>query len=52
MLRSIVPVLLVALAACHTAVLSPVGPVGEGNRIVLLDSVNKPIELSISVRSE
>jgi len=38
-LRSIVPVLLLALAACHTAVLSPVGPVGEGNRIVLLDSV-------------
>jgi cytochrome o ubiquinol oxidase subunit 2 len=38
-LRSIVPVLLVSLAACHTAVLSPVGPVGEGNRIVLLDSV-------------
>ena len=39
MLRSIVPVLLVALGACNTAVLSPVGPVGEGNRIVLLDSV-------------
>jgi cytochrome o ubiquinol oxidase subunit 2 len=38
-LRSIVPVLLVSLAACHTAVLSPVGPVGEGNRIVLLDSL-------------
>jgi cytochrome o ubiquinol oxidase subunit 2 len=38
-LRSIVPVLLVSLAACHTAVLSPAGPVGEGNRIVLLDSV-------------
>ena len=39
MLRSAVPVLLVSLAACQTAVLSPVGPVGEGNRIVLLDSL-------------
>ena len=39
MLRNILPVLLVSLAACHTAVLSPVGPVGEGNRIVLLDSL-------------
>jgi cytochrome o ubiquinol oxidase subunit II len=38
-LRSIVPVLLVSLAACDTAVLSPAGPVGEGNRIVLLDSL-------------
>jgi cytochrome o ubiquinol oxidase subunit 2 len=38
-LRSVVPVLLVSLSACHTAVLSPVGPVGEGNRIVLLDSL-------------
>jgi cytochrome o ubiquinol oxidase subunit 2 len=38
-LRSIVPVLLVSLVACQTAVLSPVGPVGEGNRIVLLDSL-------------
>jgi cytochrome o ubiquinol oxidase subunit 2 len=39
MLRSIVPVVLVCLAACHTAVLTPVGPVGEGNRIVLMDSL-------------
>jgi cytochrome o ubiquinol oxidase subunit II len=38
-LRSVLPVVLVSLAACHTAVLSPVGPVGEGNRIVLLDSL-------------
>jgi cytochrome o ubiquinol oxidase subunit 2 len=38
-LRSVVPVLLVSLAACDTAVLSPAGPVGEGNRIVLLDSL-------------
>src|ERR1700751_788640 len=37
--RSIVPVILIPLAACHTAVLSPVGPVGEGNRIVLMDSL-------------
>jgi cytochrome o ubiquinol oxidase subunit II len=27
------------LAACHTAVLSPAGPVGEGERIILLDSL-------------
>lgn len=39
MLRSIVPVVLVSLGACHTAVLTPVGPVGEGNRIVLMDSL-------------
>ena len=39
MLRSTMPVLLISLAGCHTAVLSPVGPVGEANRIVLLDSL-------------
>jgi len=38
-LRSTMPVLLISLAGCHTAVLSPVGPVGEANRIVLLDSL-------------
>lgn len=38
-LRRIVPVTLVSLAACNTAVLSPAGPVGEGERIVLLDSL-------------
>ena len=38
-LRGILPVVLVSLAGCHTAVLSPVGPIGEGNRIVLLDSL-------------
>jgi len=38
-LRSILTVVLISLAACHTAVLSPAGPVGEGNRIVLLDSL-------------
>jgi len=38
-LCTVVPVVLLSLAACHTAVLSPVGPVGEGNRIVLLDSL-------------
>src|SRR5215467_7352964 len=31
--------MLLSLAACHTAILNPVGPVGEGNRIVLLDSL-------------
>jgi cytochrome o ubiquinol oxidase subunit II len=38
-LRIVLPVVLVLLTACHLAVLSPVGPVGEGNRIVLLDSL-------------
>jgi cytochrome o ubiquinol oxidase subunit 2 len=38
-LRSLLAMVLTSLAACHTAVLSPVGPVGEGNRIVLLDSL-------------
>jgi cytochrome o ubiquinol oxidase subunit 2 len=38
-LRRILPVVLIPLVACHTAVLSPVGPVGEGNRIVLMDSL-------------
>jgi cytochrome o ubiquinol oxidase subunit 2 len=38
-LRSVMSVMLVSLTACHTAVLSPVGPIGEGNRIVLLDSL-------------
>src|SRR5579862_6215723 len=37
--RSTLPALLLPLAACHTAVLSPAGPVAEGNRIVLLDSL-------------
>ena len=38
-LRGILPVVLLSLAGCNTAVLSPVGPIGAGNRIVLLDSV-------------
>jgi cytochrome o ubiquinol oxidase subunit II len=38
-LRSVLPVVLISLAACHTAVLSPAGPVGDGDRIVLLDSL-------------
>src|SRR5215472_16514825 len=46
-LRSMLPGVLVSLAACHTAVLSPVGPIGEGNRIVLLDSL--AIMLAIAV---
>lgn len=39
MLRSVLPVVLISLAACQTAVLSPVGPVGEADRIVLMDSL-------------
>jgi cytochrome o ubiquinol oxidase subunit II len=38
-LRSVLPVVLVLLGACHTAVLSPAGPVGEADRIVLMDSL-------------
>ena len=38
-MRSVLAVLLVLLAACHTAVLSPAGPVGAADRIVLLDSL-------------
>jgi cytochrome o ubiquinol oxidase subunit II len=38
-LRNVLPVLLISLAACHAAVLSPAGPVGEGDRIILLDSL-------------
>ena len=34
----VLPVLL-SLCACHTAVLSPAGPVSEGERVILLDSV-------------
>ena len=39
-LRSLLPVVPVSLAACHPAVLTPAGPVGEGDRIVLLDSLS------------
>jgi len=38
-LRKVLALGLISLAACHTAVLSPAGPVGEANRIVLLDSL-------------
>jgi hypothetical protein len=38
-LRSALPVVIISLAACHTAVLSPAGPVGEGDRIKVLDSL-------------
>ena len=30
---------LISLTACHTAILSPAGPVGEGDRTILLDSL-------------
>jgi cytochrome o ubiquinol oxidase subunit 2 len=46
-LRSVLAVVLVSLAGCNTAVMSPVGPVGEGNRIVMLDSL--AIMLAIAV---
>jgi cytochrome o ubiquinol oxidase subunit II len=38
-LRSVLPAVLMSLAACDTAVLSPAGPVGEGERTVLLNSL-------------
>ena len=37
--RSVPLLVLMLLAACQPAVLSPVGPVGEGNRTILLDSL-------------
>jgi cytochrome o ubiquinol oxidase subunit 2 len=39
MLRSVLPVALISLGGCHTAVLSPAGPVAQGDNIVLLDSL-------------
>jgi cytochrome o ubiquinol oxidase subunit II len=36
---SALPVMLISLTACHAAVLSPAGPVGEGDRTILLDSL-------------
>jgi cytochrome o ubiquinol oxidase subunit 2 len=39
MLRLLLLAVLLSLCACHTAVLSPAGPVGEGERIILLDSL-------------
>ena len=36
---SVLPVVLISLTACHAAVLSPAGPVGEGDRTILLDSL-------------
>jgi cytochrome o ubiquinol oxidase subunit II len=38
-LRNVLPVVLISVAGCRTAVLSPAGPVGEGDRIILLDSL-------------
>jgi cytochrome o ubiquinol oxidase subunit II len=37
--RGLGSLLLLSLGGCHTAVLSPAGPVSEGERIVLLDSL-------------
>jgi cytochrome o ubiquinol oxidase subunit 2 len=38
---------LLALTACNTAVLSPVGPVGEADRIILLDSLAIMIAIAV-----
>jgi cytochrome o ubiquinol oxidase subunit II len=38
-LRIVLAVALISLSACHSPVLSPAGPVGEGERSVLLDSL-------------
>ena len=46
-LRSVLPVVIISLAACHTAVLSPAGPVGEGDRIILLDSLAIMIAIAV-----
>jgi cytochrome o ubiquinol oxidase subunit 2 len=36
---SALPVMLISLTACHAVVLSPAGPVGAGDRTILLDSL-------------
>jgi cytochrome o ubiquinol oxidase subunit II len=46
-LRSVLPVVIISLAGCHTAVLSPAGPVGEGDRIILLDSLAIMIAIAV-----
>ena len=46
-LRSVLPVGIISLAACHTAVLAPAGPVGEGDRIILLDSLAIMIAIAV-----
>jgi cytochrome o ubiquinol oxidase subunit II len=46
-LRSVLPVVITSLAACHAAVLSPAGPVGEGDRIILLDSLAIMIAIAV-----
>ena len=46
-LRSVLPVVIISLAACHTAVLSPAGPVGEGDRVILLDSLAIMIAIAV-----
>jgi len=45
--RSFMPLLLLALAGCHPAVLSPAGPVSAGERIVLLDSLTIMLAVGI-----
>ena len=45
--RSVSSVVIISLAACHTAVLSPAGPVGEGDRIILLDSLAIMIAIAV-----
>ena len=45
--RGFIPLLLLSLAGCQTAVLSPAGPVSEGERIVLLDSLTIMLAVGI-----
>jgi cytochrome o ubiquinol oxidase subunit II len=45
--RTFMPMLLLSLAGCQTAVLSPAGPVSEGERIVLLDSLTIMLAVGI-----
>jgi cytochrome o ubiquinol oxidase subunit II len=45
--RSFMLLLLLSLAGCQTAVLSPAGPVSEGERIVLLDSLTIMLAVGI-----
>jgi cytochrome o ubiquinol oxidase subunit II len=48
-LRAVLPGALSTLAACHTAVLSPAGPVGEAERTILFDATAMMLAIVIPV---
>jgi cytochrome o ubiquinol oxidase subunit 2 len=48
-LRTVLPGALITLAACHTAVLSPAGPIGEAERTILFDALAMMLAIVIPV---